>query len=92
VFIPEPPCDQKEMCAKQRERVLHCLGPIVLPRRRLRKFDRKAYDYKCVYRKLAADGEKADSHKKIEGMKEERKKHRIISKAEMTSLATPLKA
>ena len=84
--------DQKTMCSQQRKRVLACLAPAVLPRRRLRKFDRKAYDYKCVYRTLHDRGEAADSHKKIEDMKTERKKHRTISKAEMTALNTPVKA
>ena len=84
--------DQKTMCAEQRARVLSCLSPEVLPRRRLRKFDRKAYEYKCVYRKLAEDGDAADSLAKIEKMKAECKKHRTITQADMTILNTPVKA
>jgi hypothetical protein len=79
------------MSSKQRERVLKCLGPGVLPLRRLRKFDRKAYEYKLVYRLLADGGEAADSHLKIKTLKLECKKHRTITKANMTALKTPTK-
>ena len=83
--------DQKEICKKQRERVVSYLAPEVLPRRRLRKFDRKAYEYKCAYRKLAANDQAADTLKKIEDIKAECKKHRTITQAEMTKLQTPNK-
>ncbi|KAJ1448442.1 hypothetical protein M885DRAFT_574313 [Pelagophyceae sp. CCMP2097] len=83
--------DQKTMSGQQRVRVMESIGPTVLTLRRCRKFDRKAYEYKCVYRQLAADGGDADSLGKIEGLREQRKKHRTITKAEMRALATPTK-
>jgi hypothetical protein len=81
---------QVEMCREQRKRVLASMSPDVLPKRRLRKFDRKCYEYKKAYAEIATDGAKSFAH--VEEIKKKYKTHRTITMAVMTSLATPTKA
>jgi len=81
---------QIQMTAHQRARILVSLSPAVLPRRRLRKFDRKCFEYKKAYAEIALDGAKSFAH--IEETKNKYKKHRTITQKAMTSLQTPTKA
>lgn len=83
--------NEKEMRAKQRERVFDSISPTHLPKMRLMKFSRKAREYKLVY--YAEDKGKAEfSHKSIETgrhahkLKRTHNSHRGISTAVLTNL------